>query len=252
MEITRLAKTFFISSSLFFLPLVVHAESANGLYMNGQWDNACSKCWSSPHTDKNNHCKPTDCAVQGFYHCKMQNPPLEMDDDPRLIPLIKSGQCTYAPMTSLNEGESDYIKSLNYCMMVLDKMAGRYIVPANTDNESRNRIDFYLTQFKASFLGSSADQIKLAIDYDTGTGTSQNRTRATEIYHSAAAKGAPFAQYALAARYAYGISMPKDRTLAIRWLNKAITNKPRTQADLKSQQMVTPCAIKLIERLTPS
>ncbi len=220
--------------------------------MNGQWDPACAKCWPSPRTHQNNHCKPSDCAVQGHYHCKMQNPPLAMDDDPRLIPLIKSGQCTYAPSVSFNEGEAAYIKSLNYCTTVLDKMAGRYILPANPEYPARNKLDFYFTHVKASLFGRSSDQLKLAMNYDMGIGTRQNRDRATEIYRDAATKGIPFAQYVIAARYAYGISVPKDREMAINWLSKAINNKPANLADQKAQQMIKPCAIKLIERLTPS
>jgi len=230
----------------------VSRASTTGLYMNGQWDSACAKCWPSPRTHENNHCKPGDCALQGYYHCKMQNPPLAIDDDARLISLIRSGQCTYAPRVSFNNGEADYIKHLHFCTHVLDKMAGRFNLPANPDNVARHKIDFYLTHFKASVLGSSKDQLKLAMDYDLGIGTQQNRNKATELYHAAAKKGLPFAQYAIAARYAYGISMQKNTDLAITWLNKAIHNKPTNSRDQKAQAMVTPCAIKLIERLTPS
>lgn len=242
---------FIFISTFFFISSFAYAENM-GLYMNGQWDNACGKCWPAPQTAKNNKCKPSDCAIQGYYHCKMQNPPLEMDDDPRLISLIKSGECSFAASDSLNEGEADYLKGLSYCTMVLDKMAGRYTLPANPKDKARNKIDFYYTHAKASFFGSSRDQLKLAMDYDMGFGTTQNRDKATELYRVAAQKGAPFAQYALAARYAYGISMAKNREMAIDWLNKAINNKPGTNADQKAQEMVRPCAIKLIERLTPS
>ena len=151
----------------------------------------CAKCWPSPRTVKqNNHCKPSDCAVQGYYHCKMQNPPLAVDDDPRLIPLIQAGQCTYAPSVSFNAGEADYIKSLNFCTNVLDKMAGRFNLPANPEDVARQKIDFYLTRFKASILGSSGDQLKLAFDYDLGIGTKQNRNKATELYNVAAKRRA--------------------------------------------------------------
>jgi TPR repeat protein len=190
--------------------------------------------------------------VQGYYHCKLQNPPLAVDDDPRLISLIQSGQCTFAPSVSFNAGEAEYIKSLNFCTNVLDKMAGRFNLPPNPEDVARRKIDFYLTRFKASIFGSAGDQLKLATDYDLGIGTEQNRNKATELYNAAAKKGVPFAQYAIAARYAYGIAMPKNTEMAINWLNKAITNKPMTRADQKAQAMVTPCAIKLIERLTPS
>jgi hypothetical protein len=251
MEINKLARMLFVISGFCFASSYVNAENA-GLYMNGQWDPACAKCWPLPRTDSNNHCKPSDCALQGHYRCKMQNPPLAMDDDPRLISLIKSGQCTYAPSVSFNTGEASYIKSLNYCNKVLDKMAGRYVLPGEDSNAARNRVDFYFTHFKASIFGRSQDQLKLAMDYDLGLGTRQDRSKATELYQVAADKGVPFAQYAIAARYAYGISMEKDKGKAIGWLNKTINNKPMTQADRKAQEMVTPCAIKLIERLTPS
>src|SRR5438132_1630119 len=105
METNKVSRSLLIIASLCFIPSLVSAQSTTGLYMNGQWDSACAKCWSSPRTAKNNHCKPGDCAVQGYYHCKLQNPPLAVDDDPRLIPLIQSGQCTYAPSVSFNEGE---------------------------------------------------------------------------------------------------------------------------------------------------
>lgn len=251
MEVTRLAKALLISGFL-MIPSLVYAENTAGLYMNGQWDAACAKCWPSPRTAKNNHCKPGDCALQGYYHCKTQNPPLAMDDDPRLISLIQSGECTYAPSVSFNTGEAGYIKSLNYCTMVLDKMAGRYILPAEPRDEARNRIDFYLTHFKASILGSAHDQLKLAMDYDLGIGTKQDRLKATQLYNAAAIKGVPFAQYVIAARYAYGISVPRDNDKAIEWLNRAINNKPMTRADREAKEVVVPCAIKLIERLTLS
>src|SRR6185312_6234131 len=110
MEMNQITRTLLIISGLCIIPSFVSAQEAAGLYMNGQWDTACSKCWPSPRTDKNNQCKPTDCAVQGYYHCKMQNPPLAMDDDPRLLSLIKSGECTYAPRVSMSEGEVNYVK----------------------------------------------------------------------------------------------------------------------------------------------
>lgn len=251
MEFKKVAALSLIASYCFF-PSMASADSTAGLYMNGQWDPACAQCWPSPRTAKNNHCKPTDCAVQGYYHCKMQNPPLSVDDDPRLITLIQSGECTYAPSVSFNAGEAEYIQSLNFCTKVLDKMAGRFNLPANPEDVARKKIDFYLTHFKASVFGSAGDQLRLATDYDLGIGTTQNRARATELYKAAAQKGIPFAQYAIAARYAYGIAMPKDTDMAISWLNKAINNKPMSKADQKAQAMVTPCAIKLIERLTPS
>lgn len=252
MEINKIAKAALQGFGFYFLSSFVFAQESQGLYMNGQWDPACAKCWPSPRTEKNNRCKPTDCAIQGYYHCKMQDPPLAIDDDPRLIELIKSGECRYAPAVSFNQGEADYINSLNYCTRVLDKMAGRYISPSHPDDAARNKINFYLTHFKASILGSSENQLKLAIDYDAGIGTRQDRAKATELYSKAAERGLPFAQYALAARYAYGISMSKDRDKAIMWLNKVMTDKPGNSADQKAQKMITPCAIKLIERLTPS
>jgi len=248
----KLSGILWVIISFIFTSSLLHAEHATGLYMNGQWDSACAKCWPAPRTAKNNHCKPADCAVQGYYHCKMQNPPLAMDDDPRLISLIKSGDCTYTSGETLKEGEADYVRSLSYCTRVLDKMAGRFIHPPNSQDTARNKIDFYFTHARASIFGSSKDQLKLAMDYDMGFGTRQDRDKATMLYHAAAKKGLPFAQYALAARYAYGISMPKNRESAIEWLNKAINSKPGTQADQKAQEMVIPCAIKLIERLTPS
>jgi hypothetical protein len=252
MEITRRFAACFVLSALSALPSFAGADQARGLYMNGQWDSACAKCWPSPRTDKNNNCKPGDCAIQGYYHCKLQNPPLAIDDDQRLIELIKSGQCEYAPMQGLNQGEMDYLKGLRLCTAVLDKMAGRFTVPPNPENASKLKLDFYLTNFKASVLGSAADQLKLAINYDVGIGTGQDRSKATALYNAAALKGIPFAQYAIAARYAYGISMPKDKDKAIMWLNKALSNKPLTEADKKAQEIVAPCAIKLIERLTPT
>jgi Sel1 repeat len=252
MEISQASRAFLILSSLCIIPSFVFAQETSGLYMNGQWDPACGKCWPSPRTDKNNHCKPADCAIQGNYHCKTQNPPLAVDDDPRLISLIKSGECTYAPSVSLNEGESSYLASLKVCTAVLDKMAGRYTMPSDAGDSSRKKIDFYLTEFKASVLGNVSDQLKLAMNYDAGIGTRQDRNKATELYRMAANKGDPLAQYAIAARYAYGISMPKDKDEAIRWLHKALNNKPVTEDGKKAQVMVSPCAIKLIERLTPT
>jgi hypothetical protein len=257
MEMHRITRTLLVISGLCVISSVVSAQAvsaheATGLYMNGQWDAECGKCWPSPRTGKNNQCKPMDCAIQGNYHCKMQNPPLEMDDDPRLISLIKSGQCTYAPRASLSAGEAGYVKSLQLCTSVLDKMAGRFTLPANPEDAARQKVDFYLTRIKASVFGSASDQLKLAINYDIGIGTQQDRSKATELYKTAAVKGAPFAQYAIGARYAYGISMPKNKEKAIMWLNKAINNKPQTAADTKAQEMIAPCAMRLIERLTPT
>lgn len=246
------SKRIFILSSLCLSISSTWAEEPLGLYTNGQWDAACSQCWSSPRTAQNNHCTPKDCAIQGYYHCKQQNPPLAMDDDPRMITLIKSGECTYAPSLSLNEGEATYVKSMQVCMNVLDKMAGRYTLPPNPTDAAKLKVDFFLTHFKATVLGSASAQLKLAMDYDTGMGTQQNRSKATQLYNEAAIKGIPFAQYAIAARYAYGISMPKDTDKAIAWLKKALNNKPTTTADKKAHELVTPCAIKLMERLTPT
>lgn len=252
MKIRHASKIVLIISALCGIPSLVSAQTTNGLYMNGLWDPACSKCWPSPRTPHNNHCKPSDCAVQGNYHCKMQNPPLAIDDDPRLISLIKSGECTYAPHESLSQGEASYVQSLKLCVSVLDKMAGRFTLPADSTDAAREKLSFYLTHFKANILGSASDQLKLAINYDVGVGTKQDRNKANELYSAAAKKGVPFAQYAIGARYAYGISMPKNKEKAIMWLHKALTNKPITEADKKAQEVVAPCAIKLIERLTPT
>jgi hypothetical protein len=228
------------------------AHASQGLYTNGQWDPACSQCWPTPRTDKNNHCQPTDCAVQGYYHCKQQNPPLEIDDDPRLIALIKSGECTHISNEALTAGESGYVNSMHFCAVVLDKMAGRFVMPPQSQDAARFKMDFYITHFKASVLGNAQAQLKLAMDYDLGLGTQQNRKMATDLYGKAAKQGIPFAQYAIAARYAYGISMPKDKDKAIAWLNKVLTNKPHAPADKQAQELVAPCAIQLIGRLTPS
>ncbi|VVC75686.1 hypothetical protein AQUSIP_09760 [Aquicella siphonis] len=252
MERRHMKNAVAIAAALCMLPAAVYAKTSGGLYMNGQWDPACSQCWPTPRTDKNNHCKPSDCAVQGYYHCQQQNPPLSVDDDPRLISLIKSGQCTYVSRENLSAGEISYLNSMKLCTQVLDKMAGRFTLPANPADASKLKVDFYLTHFKASILGSAYAQLKLAMDYDIGMGTQQNRAKATELYREAAKKGLPFAQYAIAARYAYGITVPKDKEQAIMWLNKALTTKPATQADKKARDMVEPCAIKLIERLTPT
>lgn len=252
MEMHRIKKILLSASFICLFPLSSYAESSSGLYTNGQWDSACAKCWSSPHTSANNHCKPSDCAIHGYYHCKQQNPPLAVDDDPRLISLIHAGECTYVPKTALNEGEANYIESMKYCTHVLDKMAGRFTFPANPHDASRFKMDFYLTHFKATALGSPAAHMSLAMKYDLGVGTQQDREKATEMYQKAATKGLPFAQYAMAARYAYGITLPKDKDKAIMWLNKVLHDKPLTQDDQKSQALVAPCAIKMIERLTPS
>lgn len=64
-------------------------------YWNSYWDPACSKCWPEPQTQNNNRCKPSDCILQGNYRCKPQHPPLSRSNDPRLIPLIKAGQCHF-------------------------------------------------------------------------------------------------------------------------------------------------------------
>lgn len=252
MEKRYVKRAMIVAAALSLIPAGVYAESTEGLYTNGQWDSACSRCWPAPRTAKNNHCKPSDCAIQGYYHCKQQNPPLAVDDDPRLISLIKSGQCTYVSRDNMNAGERDYVNSLQVCSQVLDKMAGRFTFPANPADASRLKVDFYLTHFKASILGSAYAQLKLAVDYDVGMGTKQDRARATELYQEAAKKGLPFAQYAIAARYAYGITVPKDKDKAIMWLNKVLNTKPLTQADKEAKEMVDPCAIKLIERLTPT
>lgn len=251
MEIRQVAKAVILTAGLAF-SMTGLAEDSVGFFTNGQWDPACSKCWPSPRTSQNNHCTPKDCAIQGFYHCKLQNPPLAIDDDPRLLGLIQSGQCSYVPKSAMNKQELEYVEGMKICSNVLDKMAGRFNLPANEEDASKLRIDFYLTNFKANVLGSSYDQLKLAIDYDIGMGTAQDRNKATVLYDHAAKKGVPFAQYAIAARYAYGISVPKDKDKAIMWLHKALNNKPTTNADKKAQAIVAPCAIKLIERLTPT
>lgn len=250
MEIKHISKIMLILSSS--LVAIGTATAAQGLYTNGKWDEACGKCWPSPRTAKNNHCTPADCAIQGFYHCKPQDPPLAVDDDARLLGLIKSGDCTYVSNFSLNEGETDYVNSLKFCTHVLDKMAGRFNLPADPEDAAKLRMDFYLTNFKASVLGNAYSQLKLAMDYDVGMGTKQDRNKATLLYNQAARKGVPFAQYAIGARYAYGISMPKDKDKAIMWLNKALNNHPASKADKESQSLVAPCAMQLIGRLTPS
>lgn len=251
MDKLRIAKICFITLGLAASTFEL-AQAAQGLYTNGQWDPACSKCWSSPRTGKDNHCKPTDCALQGYYHCNPQDPPLEMDDDPRLAALIKSGECSYVSNVELNMDESNYINGLYFCTAVLDKMAGRYVIPPSHGDAARFKMDFYLTHAKASFLRNGQAQLKLAMDYDIGLGTQQNRKMATNLYSKAAMHGVPFAQYAMGARYAYGIAMPKDREKAIAWLNTVLTNKPASRSDQQAQEIVAPCAIKLIERLTPT
>lgn len=252
MKITRFAGMLVLFSSLAGFAVTAAAKETLGLYTNGQWDPACAACWPEPRTAANNHCTPKDCAIQGFYHCKMQHPRLAIDDDPRMIALIKSGDCTYAPKSSMSKDELDYVGGLKVCETVLDKMAGRFTLPANAHDASRMKGDFYLTTFKAYVLGSSYDQLKLAIDYDIGQGTKQNREKATQLYDKAAQTGSPFAQYAISARYAYGIGVSQDNEKALVWLDKILKNHPRTTADKKAQAVVEPCAIKLMERLTPS
>lgn len=251
MEIRSIASLVLGISVLSFSFASSAAEEYVGFYTNGQWDPACSTCWPSPRTASNNHCTPKDCAIQGYYHCKMQKPRLAIDDDPRLISLIKSGECVYAPRAAMSQDELAYVDSIKMCSTVLDKMAGRFVMPEN-EKAAKMRMDFYLTNFKASILGSANDQLKLAIDYDIGLGIQQNRLKATEHYIQAAKMGAPFAQYAVAARYAYGISLEKDSEKALSWLHKVLSNKPITQADKQAQSIVTPCAIQLVERLTPT
>jgi hypothetical protein len=223
-----------------------------GFYTYAQWDPACQKCWPEPRVASNNHCQPSDCAIPGYYHCQMQDPPLAIDDDPRLVSLVHSGECQYVPRAVMSQDEKNYVNNMQVCTHVLDKMAGRFVLPANTNDASRMRVDFYLTSFKASVLGSAKEQLKLAINYDIGTGTAQNRQKATELYKKAAEKGSPFAQYAIAARYAYGISVPQSTEQALTWLKKALANHPTSKVDREAQAMVTPCAINLVGRLTPS
>lgn len=252
MKINRSTRLFVLCAGLAGFSLNAAAAETLGLYTNGQWDSACASCWPEPRTAANNHCTPKDCAIQGFYHCKMQHPRLAIDDDPRLISLIKSGDCTYASKSSMSKDELQYVEGLKVCETVLDKMAGRFTLPANAKDASRMKGDFYLTTFKAYILGSAHDQLKLAINYDIGQGTKQNREKATQLYDKAAHKGSPFAQYAISARYAYGIGAPQNSEKALEWLDQIFKNKPHTVADKKAQAVVEPCAIKLMERLTPS
>lgn len=239
--------------SLTLLILLISSLSpvfGQGLYFNGHWDEACSKCWSAPRTAANFHCKPTDCAIQGYYHCKIQSPPLAIDDDPRLIGLVKTGQCQYVPHTALNADEAHYVQGMQQCTQVLDRMAGRYVMDANPQDARRNRADFHLTRFKALVLGNGKAQLKLAMDYDLGLGTHQDRSRATMLYQQAALNGISYAQYAIGARYAYGIGMPQDKDKAIEWLNKALRNQPLSAGEMKAHTAVMPCAMKLLEKLT--
>lgn len=74
----------------------ISETNAAPLYWNGQWDDACSKCWPEPQTSSNNHCTPKDCVLQGYYYCKRQNPPLDKSNDPRIVDLIKKGECLLA------------------------------------------------------------------------------------------------------------------------------------------------------------
>lgn len=234
------------------LSTFVFAADELGFYTYAQWDPACQKCWSEPRVASNNHCTPKDCAVPGFYHCKMQDPPLAIDDDPRLLSLIRSGDCHYVPRSAMSQNERAYVNNMQVCTHVLDKMAGRFVLPPHSKDASRTKVDFYLTSFKAKVLGSAHDQLKLAINYDMGMGTSQDRQKATHLYQKAAEKGVPFAQYAIAARYAYGIAVPQSTDQALVWLKRALGNHPASKADREAQAIVTPCAINLIGRLTPS
>ena len=238
-------------TSILLLTSVIQAKEPQGLYTNGQWDAACNRCWPAPHLAQNNHCSAKECAIQGYYHCKPQDPPLAVDDDPRIIDLIHSGVCARVSSLSLNDGEAAYVNSMRVCTQVLDKMAGRFISPPHSHDATKMKVDFLLTRFKAEVLGNAQAKLKLAMNYDSGIGIPQNRSKATELYQQAAMKGVPFAQYAIAARYAYGISMPKDTDQALIWLKKALGNQPKTDADKKAHEVVAPCAIKLIERLTP-
>jgi hypothetical protein len=78
--------------------------------------------------------------------------------------------------------------------------------------------------------------ILIAQDYDYGTGTNQDRKKATELDIQSANAGVSLAQYVLGYRYAYGIGADKNLVLAKEWLNKFINTKitPPNEANYNS------------------
>ena len=230
---------------LIFIPFTVLAEKPVMLYMNGLWDSSCDHCWPSPQTLQNNHCKPKDCAVQGYYHCKNQHPPLALDDDPRLISLIKNGQCIYAPKLSMSEAESAYVNKIYLCTAILDRIAGRFNFPPQKTIDPEEKIIFLRLSEVVNHLKIPIDEVKLAMLFDAGKGTVQDRNKAMELFTQTANEGLPLAQYIVGARYAYGISVPQNIEMATYWLNKAMTTKPSN----KLEELASPCAGILIARL---
>lgn len=219
------------------------------LYLNATWDTNCSKCWKPAFGKPDNYdCQPSDCAVFGYYHCKSQQPALVLDNDPRLISLIKSGQCTYVPTTTMNYTDAKYVDKLSSCTSVLDRFAGRFYTPAQSKDDEKNHKAFTRLWFAVNFLGIKSGSQLLATYYDFGWGTQQDRKKATELYQIAANDNNAIAQYTMAIRLADGIGIKQNIPLAISTLQKVIKDHP-AQATEEVNADVEMCAKLLLDRL---
>jgi hypothetical protein len=92
--------------------------------------------------------------------------------------------------------------------------------------------------WRATALGNSDAQVRLADMYIYGQGVPQNCDQGLVLLRSAAQKANARAQGKLGALYAAGNCVSQDRVQAYRWLTLALTDGQRSEWTAKNRQMV--------------
>jgi TPR repeat protein len=92
--------------------------------------------------------------------------------------------------------------------------------------------------WRATALGNSDAQVRLADMYIYGQGVPQNCDQGLVLLRSAAQKANALAQGKLGALYAAGTCVSQDRVQAYRWLTLALNDGQRSEWTAKNRQMV--------------
>jgi hypothetical protein len=92
--------------------------------------------------------------------------------------------------------------------------------------------------WRATALGNSDAQVRLADMYINGQGVPQNCDQGLPLLRSAAQKANPHAQSKLGVFYAIGKCVSQDRVLAYRWLTRALNNDQSSEWTERNRETV--------------
>lgn len=212
-------------------------------YWNGHWDSQCSKCWPAPQGYNNDRCTSKDCVLQGYYQCQPQYPPLKKSNDPRIVQLIKGGQCTFYSLKKMSTAQITQTVGLpTICRMKMQfwLMVDRFGKPIK---EHKHAIDWkmrlmqYIVGLKAKENNPDA-QVFMAIMYMSGYGVTADRNKAMKLYLKAAKEGNLTAQFVLGMAYRLGLGVIPSNKKSLYWLSTASKQKvdPDSSIDVRCSQ----------------